>query len=327
MKMLNQHPFRKSVFSLSALALALAASSSLAGPLVTEWGYTTSVVFQSGSVTWNQGTGAAPYGDGTTTATASELSWGATGEDFQNPDSEATNRSAITAGTVTTGALTGGVAATSVQLGRPVSLGYDANITGTEIGLGTSFTHWNNPIWNTYDSLAGATIVDTITLYPNVNPDGTYTSPPEITGPTLTFAFSFLETTNDPASGFCADGSNQNAVYPGGCPDLFGYEGTEVINQAFNYDGNDYYIQFLTLNADLSIDTIGVQQLTNGECSVLGLDNGCYGFRTLEGQETTARFGFAITAEPISIPEPGSLALLALGFLGVGFATRRKNMA
>jgi len=326
MKAKCKNPIRKSVFATSALVLVFAASFAEANPLVTDWGYSTSVTFSNPS--WNQGTGAAPYGDGTTTATSSELSWGATGANFQSPNPNpdiATNRSALTAGNVATGALTGGVPATSAQLGRPVALGYDANITGNEIGLGTSFTHWNNPIWNTYDSLAGARITDAISLFPLVNSNGTYNPVPEIGGPTLIFNFSFLETTNSPAGGRCADGSVQSVVYPGGCPDLFGYQGTQVLNQSFTYDGNNYYIQFLTLTENLGVDTIGVQQLANGECDVLGLDNGCYGFRTLEGTKTTARFGFAITAAPIDIPEPGSLVLVALGLLGLGIAVQQKR--
>ena len=328
MKARNRDPVRTSVFATSALVLMLAASFANAGPLVTQWGYSTSVTFSD--ATWNQGTNAEPYGDGTTIATGSELSWGVTGGNFQSPNPDpnnATNRSALTAGNVATGALTGGVPATSAQLGRPVALGYDANITGDEIGRGTSFTHWNNPIWDSYDSLAGAKITDTISLFPIVNADGTYNTNPEITGPTLIFNFSFLETTNSPQGGFCADGSQQTSVYPGGCPDLFGYQGTQVLNQAFTYDGNDYFIQFLTLTENLGVDTIGVQQLAAGECDVLGLDPGCYGFRTLEGTETTARFGFAITSEPIDIPEPASLALLAMGLLGLGATVQRKRAA
>lgn len=323
MKTQNRNRVRASVFATSALVLMLAASFATAGPLVTEWGYSTSVTFSN--ATWNQGTNAYPYYDGTTVATGSELSWGATGADFQNPDSNPsnTNRSALTAGNVATGALTGGVPATSAQLGRPVTLGYDANITGNEIGLGTSFTHWNNPIWNTYDSLAGAKITDTISLFPLVNPNGTYSASPVISGPTLIFNFHFLETTNSPNGGLCADGSQQSMVYPNGCPDLFGYEGTEVLNQFFTYDGNDYYIQFLTLTADFGVDTIGVQQLADGECDVLGLGDGCYGFRTNERASTTARFGFAITSVPIDVPEPATLALLSLGLLGLGAAIRR----
>ncbi len=84
MKAKNRDPIRTSVFAVSALVLVIAASFAQAGPLVTDWGYSTSVTFSG--ATWKQGTGNPPYGDGTTTATASELSWG--GNRRQFPESE-----------------------------------------------------------------------------------------------------------------------------------------------------------------------------------------------------------------------------------------------
>ena len=75
------------------------------------------------------------------------------------------------------------------------------------------------------------------------------------------------------------------------------------------------------------VDTIGIATLTAGECDALDLDHGCFGFRTLEGQSTTERFGFAITSAPISVPEPGSLALLGLGLFGISRIMRRKTAA
>ncbi len=330
MKKLTNQSIRKSVFAASAVALALSSGFAQAA-LVTEWGYSTNATLSD--PTWNEGTNAPPYGDGTKIATSTEFSWGVTGGDFQQPNQDptnATNRSALTVGNFAKApeTLTGGGPATSVDLKRSVALTTDAIISGNEIGRGTSFTHWNNPIWNTYDSLAGGKITDTITLFPNVNPaNGEYQPNPNISGPELIFSFSFLETDNNPGSNVCADGSNQDSVYPGGCPDLFGYQNTEVLNQSFVYDGYTYFLQFLLLNANGTIDSIGIPTLTSGECDALDLDPGCFGFRTLEGQETTKRFGFAITSAPISVPEPGSLALLGLGLFGIGRMMRRKTAA
>ena len=327
MKKLTNQSIRKSVFAASAVALALSSGFAQAA-LVTEWGYSTNATLSA--PTWKQGTNAAPYGDGTVIDTLTEFSWGVTGGNFQIPATNATNRSALTVGNFAkaTETLTDGGPATSAQLGRSVALTTDAIISGNEIGRGTSFTHWNNPIWNTYDSLAGGKITDTITLFPDVNStDGEYQPIPNISGPTLIFSFSFLETDNNPGSNVCADGSNQASVYPGGCPDLFGYQNTQVLNQSFVYDSTTYFLQFLLLNADGTIDSIGIPTLTTGECDALDLDPGCFGFRTLEGQKTTKRFGFAITSAPISVPEPGSLALLGLGLFGISRIMRRKTTA
>ena len=247
-----------------------------------------------------------------------------------NPSNSDLNRSALTVGNVVTGALTGGGPATSTQLGRQVAVSNDAIFIGNEIGYGTSFTHWNNPITSTFKTLTGGLITDSITLFPDALANGNI-DPPNNTnpqsGPTLTFDFKFLETTNQPQSGICADGLGWNAGGRNGCPDLFGFQGTSVINLSFAYLGDTYYIQFLTLDANLGVDTIGIGTLTAGECTALNLNNGCFGFRTQEGQSTTERFGFAITAAPISVPEPGSLALLGLGLFGIGRMMRRKIAA
>ena len=330
MKQVNKQLIRKGVLGTGVMALALASGFAQAA-FVSDWGYSTDAVFSA--PTWDADTG------GLTTTSATELSWGNASGNFQSPGSNAAdNRSALTVGNfaVSPETKTGGGPATSAQLGRPVTVSTDAIFTGSEIGRGTSFTHWNNPILASFKTLTGATITDTINLYPTVNPNGTYSSPPEISGPTLTFDFKFRETPNgggDGGNGLCANGATATNANP--CGDLFGYTGVDVLNISFGYEDFTYYIQFLTLNADGSVDTIGIGHLASGECWSLGLGGtqgssatgSCFGFKTAEAASTTERFGFAITSEPISIPEPGTLALLGLGLLGIGHSLRRKIAA
>ncbi len=314
MKKLTNQSIRKGVFAASAVALALSSGFAQALP-VTEWGYSTTAVLSN--ATWET------TGTGTTIDNLTVFSWGQPNGTFNAPSPATNARSALTVGNVALGTLEGGGPATSAQLGRSVALGYDANVSGNEIGRGTSFTHWNNSISADYITLTGGVITDTISLFPIVDPStGVYNTFPEIGGPELTFNFKFLETTNRPSDRICADGQ----VWTD-CPDLFGFQGTSVTNLSFVYDTYTYYIQFLTLKANSDVDTIGIGTLADGECRALGLGVGCFGFRTLEGQSTTERFGFAITSAPISVPEPGSLALLGLGLFGIGRIMRRKTAA
>jgi PEP-CTERM motif len=301
----------------TAIALAFAAGFAQAGPIVTQWGYSTNATFSAPTFT---------AGGGAPANTPSELSWGVSGGNFQvDTGNPSTNRSALTVGNFAAGTLVGGGPATG-------SVTTDANgvLVAGEIGKGISFTHWNNPLDGAFSTLTGATITDTLTLTPQVPAAG-----PATNGPTLTFVFKFRETPNaggDGGAGLCADGSTAGS-HPGGCPDLFGFTNTSVINNSFIYDGNNYFASVLTLKADGTLDTVGIGALTSGECGILGLDgdpiaagNQCLGFRTNEAANTTERFGLAVSLVTLSVPEPGSLAMLGLGLAGLGLARRRKAL-
>lgn len=309
---------RAKVLIASALCLGMVPHLGQANPITT-WGYTTDTNFVS--ATFSGG------GGGTQTQTADELSWGATGGNFQtNTGNANTNRSALTIGSGPTG--------NSRVGGGPVSGSINTTIGPgpINVGIGTSFTHWNNPISSAFSTLTGGLINDTLTLTPTA--PAAYVGQPLVNAPTLNFNFSFQETPNFPASGLCANGL---AVPATGCPDLFGFNST-TLNNPFLYidsgvdgilgNGDDfmrtYYASIFIL--DVNNNTFPIQQLFPGECAAIGKNTGCFGFRTPEEAQTTVQFAFAVTTDPISIPEPGSVSLLGLALVGLA-ATRRRALS
>ncbi|MDX2368130.1 MAG: THxN family PEP-CTERM protein [Colwellia sp.] len=284
-----------------ALTAVLTSGFNVAGPIVTEWSFSsnatfTAASFGSGSGSTNGGT-ALPVED-------YELSWGAVNGDFENPTGTASNnRSAMTIGVP--GSLTGGGSATG-DVKTVIGGGIP---TGAEIGLGVNITHWNNPLSGAFATLTGGTIFDTLTLTPKLPFVGSAVSAPDIT-----FDFNFAETPN---GGPCASGT------PAPCGDLFGIFGTPTLNLMFSYDANDYLASILLSDGQGGASPLGA--LTDDQCTAISFGSGCIGFLTSESQATTLQFAFAVSTDPIfDVPEPATLALFGLGVFGMGYCSRRK---
>lgn len=176
------------------------------------------------------------------------------------------------------------------------------------LGFSTSLTHNNNVINGGSTSLLTAILTNTVALDPLI-PDN-----PAMPGMIIPFSIAFTETPNVAP---CAANSP-----PGNpCNDIFVLTGG-LLNQTFDYDDgtglSTYFVNiFPTTGGVLSI-------LSDSACAAAGQASGCLGFTTVEGQSTTLAFGFTISTQPLNVPEPGILALLGVGLLGL-FSLRRRQ--
>ncbi len=182
-----------------------------------------------------------------------------------------------------------------------------------------TLTHTNNPITGT--TLDSVTLLSTLTLTPSI-PSSSGLSPV-----TQDFVINFQETTNDPRPGLCADGGTYGVgVNVNGCADIFVISQSSL-NFAFDYYDIDdainrtYYISFFEA-------TNGLDALSSAACVAAGATSPCLGFETRENAITVAQFAALVTSEPVSIPEPGTLALFGIALAGFGVTglKRRRNI-
>ena len=170
-----------------------------------------------------------------------------------------------------------------------------------EFSLGL-FTHFNNPITGT--TLSSATLE--VTAFLKLIDDSNVAT--DIGNRTFSFNFVHNETPN--ADDPCANGQpNGSGVNVNGCADIITVSvssGTE----SFSIGGVDY--------------TLGVQ----GFLATSGPNIGTLvtGFQTVEAATNTAQIvTIADKTENVLVPEPGILALLSGGLLGLGLALRRRG--
>ena len=278
----------------------MASSTALAVPIVTDWSYSLDSTFTTAIFT---------TGTGNKIISGDELSWGATGGDFQSPVTDFTkNRSALTIGNGTgTPTLTGGGPATGSV--KTVLDGAPPELAAGEIGIGTNMTHWNNPISSSFATLESGILRDTLTLTATApNAGAAYDLP------VINFDFRFAETPN---GGTCAGGTANP------CGDIWGIFAVPTLDISFIYDTNQYFGSILVLGAGGSASPIDT--LLDAQCDAVGYSSGCQGFLTAESAATTVQFAFAVSSEPLYVPEPATLALMGLGLAGIGFRRQRSK--
>ncbi len=169
---------------------------------------------------------------------------------------------------------------------------------------GAMLTHANNTITGASQTLTNAQLTSTLLLTPLQPAPGAPIGPLPVV-----FDILFEETANFPAGGGdCTPGTGGTP-----CADIFVLQDPGALSFDFLLDEFIYTV---------ALTAAGLGPLSDEACAAAGEAAGCVGFITEEGQDNVLQTSFTITAR--AVPEPGTLALLGLGLLGLGIARRRK---
>lgn len=106
----------------------------------------------------------------------------------------------------------------------------------------------------------------------------------------------------------------------------FAFNHNETPNQCSGYGCSDDIVSFTSLSDDKFFTVGGIQYALNLEGFKQGSGQITDTFITKEYKKNTADLMAVITAHSISVPEPGSLALLGLALLGGLLAHRQRKL-
>ncbi|MEX2367426.1 MAG: THxN family PEP-CTERM protein [Pseudohongiellaceae bacterium] len=187
-------------------------------------------------------------------------------------------------------------------------------VTNGGLVPGGVFSHDNQAIPDTSTKLENFNLNSTLTLSA-LEPESMAGSSP---GPvTIQFQSFFTETYN---GGDCFTGSASV------CDDVFSLENPEFgsVNEAGNFEVSGPNFTIDDYNYHVFLEIVGLNQLTDEQCGVANASTNCIGFLTQENTNNTFESNFRIESSAVSVPEPGTLALMGLGLVGLGVASRRK---